>query len=207
MALEPKTLAILDLETTSLPSRNKTVKITELCIWACPINSPKQWRLIDKLLLQINPGITKIEETPSMLTNLTNDDLKVKQPFDASTTELIKLFLKRQQTPILLIAHNGAYFDFPILMQHFENDSLDMEIYCCDSLHTFRNCIERPRLGYGLSSIYSHFFNQNIPNAHTAEADVYALLMCVLRVPNFLTTVKEFCLNHNFKRYVTTNKN
>lgn len=120
---------------------------------------------------------------------LSNDLLKDESPFSQETAKLINSFLHHLKQPICLVAHNGFYFDFPILQKSlFEvGETLPTELLCMDSLAAFRQ-IEaispshmkaEPR-PFQLSSIYRRFYNAKKVDAHHAESDVILLMMCAI---------------------------
>ena len=88
----------------------------------------------------------------------------------------------------VLIGHNSATFDVPILLRNsddnFKNSLTDMNIYFADSLHLVKHLIkdkhkalERETGGYckpNQSSLYTHLFNEQF-DAHGALEDVRAL--------------------------------
>lgn len=67
--------------------------------------------------------------------------------FDSNAVDLIQMFLKRLDTPVCLVAHNGLRFDFPLLKAQIisvKNDSYVLtdcngdSINCTDTLYLFR---------------------------------------------------------------------
>ncbi|GJQ76897.1 hypothetical protein Trydic_g15099 [Trypoxylus dichotomus] len=75
------------------------------------------------------------------LTGLANDLLQLQPTFGADSCEIISKFLALQQGPLCFVAHNGNYFDYPILNAELYNAnwSLFDEILCIDSLQMFRD--------------------------------------------------------------------
>jgi three prime repair exonuclease-1 len=145
------TLAFIDLETTGLPQLefNRT-KITQLSILACSAEHIKELsskhdipRVTYKLTLCFNP-YKLIKLNVMEITGLSNELLEHERKFDENAADLIITFLNHLQQPVLLVAHNGARFDYPILKKHFNalNKSLPESVKCCDSLEIFRKIDE-----------------------------------------------------------------
>ena len=88
----------------------------------------------------------------------------------------------------VLIGHNSATFDVPILLRNsndnFKNSLNDTNVYFADSLHLVKNLIKDKHKalevetgGYckpNQSSLYTHLFNEQF-DAHDASEDVRAL--------------------------------
>ena len=88
----------------------------------------------------------------------------------------------------VLIGHNSATFDVPILVRNsgdnFKDSLTDMNIYFADSLHLVKNLIKDKHKALELetggyckpnqSSLYTHLFNKQF-DAHNALEDVRAL--------------------------------
>ena len=88
----------------------------------------------------------------------------------------------------VLIGHNSATFDVPILLRNsddnFKDSLTDMNIYFADSLHLVKNLIKDKHKALELetggyckpnqSSLYTHLFNEQF-DAHDALEDVRAL--------------------------------
>ncbi|XP_044183398.1 uncharacterized protein LOC122964032 [Acropora millepora] len=88
----------------------------------------------------------------------------------------------------VLIGHNSATFDVPILLrnssENFKGSLIDMNIYFADSLHLVKNLIKDKHKALELetggyckpnqSSLYTHLFNEQF-DAHDALEDVRAL--------------------------------
>lgn len=143
-----KTLAFLDLETTGLPDLEffKT-KITELSIIACPVDhflsDVRYPRVLHKLTLCFNP-YKRIDLKSTEVTGLSNELLEFENKFDKNALKTIEYFLNQLQQPVVLIAHNGNNFDFPLLKKHYDKleGSFPFIVKCCDSLPVFRKIDE-----------------------------------------------------------------
>ncbi|KAG5677082.1 hypothetical protein PVAND_006866 [Polypedilum vanderplanki] len=146
-----KSLAFIDLETTGLPQfESKRIKITQLSIIACTVDHIKELksrhdlpRVLHKLTLCFNP-FKLIKLDVSKITGLSNELLENESKFDENAAALIINFLSRLQHPVMLCAHNGYRFDYPILKTQLTalNTSLPSDIKCCDSFEIFRNIDE-----------------------------------------------------------------
>jgi hypothetical protein len=89
--------------------------------------------------------------------------------------------------PVVLFAHNGNKFDFPILWRHMRAQPDDVlaaikaqfpnGVYTADSLPAAREVIvPAPPAGFKLAPLYQFFFNQLPADTHSAEGDVIALV-------------------------------
>lgn len=76
---------------------------------------------------------------------LYNDELSSQSSFNGNSLNLINSFLSRLSKPICFVAHNGNFFDYPILRTHIESIKAEMDflddIYCVDSLLAFREIL------------------------------------------------------------------
>nr|XP_009860559.1 uncharacterized protein LOC104266336 [Ciona intestinalis] len=182
-----QTHVYFDLETTRL--RNS--KITEICMVAVHIDSMKTPtpdslpRIVDKMVLIVDPG-EMIEQIASELTKLNNHIIResYKPKFNAETTKIMAEFLRRQISPICLIAHNGMKFDFPLLKNHIlasnSNERVFSGIRYADSVRGMRQLHSGPRQSFQLQKVYQRTFPQSIAtNQHQAENDVIKLLKIV----------------------------
>ncbi|KAG8454252.1 hypothetical protein GDO86_000769 [Hymenochirus boettgeri] len=150
MACPVKTFVFFDLEATGLSQ--DLPKVTEICLVAVHISSLENPvtdeagnvqlpRVLDKLCLCVDPRKT-IMEKASSITGLSNKNLDdcEKRPFDLNIIQLIKEFVNRQSQPVCLVAHNGIFYDFPLLKAEFQQqrDDLPTHVLCLDSLKAFR---------------------------------------------------------------------
>ncbi|XP_072015932.1 three prime repair exonuclease 2-like [Amphiura filiformis] len=146
------TFVFLDLETSNLESFDKP-KIIELCMVAIHRNvlynqtdaSGQQHqahlpRVLDKITLCFNPNKSVGPRTYD-LTGLDHFNIaeSAKEIFDEDAAKLMQLFLRRQQQPVCLVAHNGDRFDFRLLRTELKKieQSLDDGVLCADSLIGF----------------------------------------------------------------------
>lgn len=140
-----KTFAFFDLETTGLPDLEffKT-KITELSIVACSVDhfldsNVKIPRILHKLTICFNP-YKRIDLKSTDATGLTNELLEYENKFDKNAMNLLESFIYQLQQPVVLIAHNGNKFDFPLLKKQYDKleGTFPFTTKCCDSLLVFR---------------------------------------------------------------------
>ncbi|KAL3316183.1 three prime repair exonuclease [Cichlidogyrus casuarinus] len=207
-------IVFLDLETTGLHNKPR---ITELCLIAVDRFSieqtePNNLRIVDKLVLTFNPRI-EIEPMASKISNISASQLCRKKDFDSDTCTLIDLYLKRLDPPIILLAHNGFAFDFPILKSElFRVDAsiklVDCKgdpILCADSKKLFgalyselpfqvteetlleeklsdMSVSKKSTKSLKLTDIHTKVFGAVQENAHSAEADCFAILNLVLTI-------------------------
>lgn len=193
-----KTLAIFDLETTGL---NDPIKITELTIVAVSVKhflSSEALRIKHKLTVCFEPE-KELETGAVEITGLNNQLLQEESKFDSNAASLITNFIKKLQQPVCLIAHNGDFFDFPVLENHFDliDAQLPQNLYHCDSLSFFRWADPTEsgiKKSYAQTEIYKRLFNKDPDTSHEAESDVINLLQCVLKhKEQFVWYVNENC--------------
>ncbi|KRT84645.1 hypothetical protein AMK59_554, partial [Oryctes borbonicus] len=139
-----KTFIFFDIETTGLPYEeyNRT-RITEMCFVAVQsdhISLGVYPRIQNKLVLCFNPQ-KMISPRATELTKLANDLLEFQPTFSKDTCEVISRFLALQRGPLCFVAHNGNYFDYPILNAEVDKLGWNLfdEILCIDSLQLFRD--------------------------------------------------------------------
>ncbi|XP_018574679.1 three-prime repair exonuclease 1 isoform X2 [Anoplophora glabripennis] len=141
--MDIKTFVFLDIETTGLPRmENNKTKITELCMVAVEASHIQLGvfpRVQNKLNVCFNPWKLISTESEKM-TGLSNPILEHQSKFSSDTINTINCFLNHNQKPLCFVAHNGTYFDYPILQREVEKsgNSLIDDIVCIDSLHMFR---------------------------------------------------------------------
>ncbi|XP_032066707.1 three prime repair exonuclease 2 [Thamnophis elegans] len=185
-----QTFVFLDIESTGLPRDQP--RIAELCLFAVHQSSlqpspqargPQLPRIIDKLVLCVNP---QKPFTPGAqdITGLSNQKLEqnYKPGINHSLMETLKGFLDRQAGPICLVAHNGLYFDFPLLRKELRQIGTDLpaDTGCLDTLPALKDVLKEPNLSYNLGKLYQYFYREAPSGAHTAEGDVLTLLLVFL---------------------------
>jgi len=153
-----KILVYFDLEATGLKSSGKP-RITELSLVAVNLqdvlelhksitkyretegrNNLRQSleslhpRVINKLSLCFYP-MTTIMPGVTALTGLDNDNLSGQAQFDSEAVKMINTFLSRLPAPVCLVAHNGDYYDYPLLMAEIGKTGAELveDILCVDS--------------------------------------------------------------------------
>ena len=155
---EIKTIVYFDLEATGLKSSGKP-RISELSLVAVNVKdilgyhlkirafkenidveeNMKQIekllpRVLNKLTICVYPMATIVPYVSS-ITGLDNYNLSEQARFDKNTVTFLNSFLCRLPPPVCLIAHNGDFYDFPLLkaeMQKIES-SFSLQIMCADS--------------------------------------------------------------------------
>ena len=93
-----------------------------------------QPRVINKLSLCFYP-MTTIMPGVTSLTGLDNYNLSGQSQFDGDTVNMINSFLTRLPPPVCLVAHNGDYYDYPLLMAEIVRTGAKLveDILCVDS--------------------------------------------------------------------------
>ncbi|KAG9477761.1 three prime repair exonuclease 2 [Eleutherodactylus coqui] len=193
MGAPVKTFVFLDLEATGL--NRDLPKITEICLVAVHVSSLENPvtnesgevqlpRVMDKLCLCVDPG-KPLTEAAANITGLSNDQLydSEKQKFDINLINTINEFVNRQAKPVCLVAHNGFYYDFPLLKTELlhQNEDFPGSMLCLDSLKAFRY-LDDPTAKYvkgrhTLVEIYRRSFGKEPNNSHFAEGDVLTLIL------------------------------
>ena len=142
----PASLVYLDLEATGLRSSGRP-RITELCLVAVraeDLLSPAQARVMGKLCLPVYP-MAIIPPHVTDLTGLDNTNLSGQAPFSKETGELVRGFLARLPTPVCLVAHNGDYYDFPLLRAELVQAGVELPagLRCADSWVGLQQLLDR----------------------------------------------------------------
>ncbi|XP_056396744.1 three prime repair exonuclease 2 [Hyla sarda] len=203
-----KTFVFLDLEATGL--NKDRPKITEICLIAVHVSSLENPvtneagevqlpRVMDKLCLCVDPG-KPLTEGASSITGLSNKNLgnSEKQKFDTTLINAINEFVNRQAKPVCLVAHNGFFYDFPLLKTELleQNEDFPGTMLCLDSLQAFRD-LDSPTSRYikgrhTLTEIYRQNFGKEPNHSHFAEGDVLTLILVficqareILKVPSY----------------------
>ncbi|XP_041448329.1 three-prime repair exonuclease 1 [Drosophila obscura] len=174
---QPKisTFAVLDLETTNLPSYNyNRVGITEMCIYAFEAallkekgkekgyegnkvhvpSLPLPPRVLHKLNVLFQPSMM-VHPDAERTTGLNNYILERESKLDENSGQMILNFLKHLPSPVCLVAHNGWDFDFPIVRKAFANLNLEFSpaLTCVDSLRAFLEIDDKHFIEEGLMKI------------------------------------------------------
>ncbi|CAN7937286.1 unnamed protein product [Ixodes hexagonus] len=186
-----KTLVFFDLETTSLPSAGQRVGITELAFVAVDREhfekqDKPNFRVLNKLTLCIRPE-TYIHPVASEKSGMTNA-LLGNQCLFRDVVPSLRSFLATLPGPVCLLAHNGDYFDFPILrdeLKHAGEGYLGLpDLLCCDTIKALRQIVhalpppkKKGRGGgpHSLDVLYKRFCGRR-SNAHQAEQDCVDLM-------------------------------
>ena len=100
-------------------------------------------RILNSLNLCFNP-MGLIPAKVSEITGLNNFLLENQSKFTASTSSLLNAFLAHLPQPVVLVAHNGDKFDYPLLKSELNkvNSDLDSSILTIDSLPAMRNIFD-----------------------------------------------------------------
>jgi DNA polymerase-3 subunit epsilon len=173
-------LVFLDLETTGVNlSSDRIVEIAMIRI------QPDGTRQVKRKL--INPEMP-IPQASSDVHGITDEMVKDAPTFKQAGNE-IKQFLENCD----LGGYNSNRFDIPLLMEEFLRTGLDVNLSerkMVDVQHIFYSM--EPRT---LSAAYKFYCNQELLNAHSAEADIKAtvdVLMAQLeRYPKLGNTVES----------------
>ncbi len=85
-------------------------------------------------------------------------------------------FLQKHSTvkPVILCAHNGKRYDHRILAHHH----LNFKGQVVDSIDIFKS-VSPGRNSYSLKNLHNELFGSNVPGAHNAMPDIYALLKII----------------------------
>ncbi|XP_031635172.1 three prime repair exonuclease 2-like [Contarinia nasturtii] len=112
-----------DIETTGFPNKTNPPKITEITFIACSkddlLKTPKG--SVPRVLHKLSPIMKPIKGIVTNLTGLSNELLDHVKPMDNNTITLFGSYFNRLNKPICLVAHNGYYFDYPILKAHLRD--------------------------------------------------------------------------------------
>jgi len=82
---------------------------------------------------------------------LNNDNLYQQKDFDSEVGDLVLLFLRRLESPVCLVAHNGSRFDFPLLAAELQSTGCsplllvnNEPVLCVDTWEMFRDLAGDP---------------------------------------------------------------
>ena len=155
---EIKTLVYFDLEATGLKSSGKP-RISEISLVAVNTQDVLDLnlrilehvkkiknddymlqtecllpRVLNKLTICVYP-MAIIMPQVSSITGLDNYNLTGQARFDKNTGDLLNIFLERLPSPVCLVAHNGNFYDFPLLKAELEKAGVELgsRILCIDS--------------------------------------------------------------------------
>ncbi|XP_046552877.1 LOW QUALITY PROTEIN: three-prime repair exonuclease 1-like [Haliotis rubra] len=150
-----QSFVIFDTETTGLPKTGP--KITELCFLGVGrkyLEGSKVAvgpRVTNQLLLCVDPR-KRLEPEAASITGLDNETLADQKPFDTDMVQLMSIFLSRLPKPVCLVAHNGDWFDYPLLVSELRQVSgkLQGDLLCVDSIKAFKT-LENQEAGNGQS--------------------------------------------------------
>ena len=241
-----QTFVFFDLEATGLPSVTRPPRITELCFKALEVEhfSALKPRLLEckdsenfkdilprvanTLKLCFNP-VAMIPEIVTNITGLSNDLLENQSRFKPESVNLLKLFLENLPQPIILVAHNGLKYDYPLMKAELVNiglQNLTDNVYIVDSLaalkHIFNNKLQdqdnlfeddlfekedfnsdimkKKPTSFSLPKLHDHIFGVKPKNSHGAEADVHALIrVCASQAELFVEFAQK---NYDFFKNV-----
>uniref|UniRef100_F6PJD0 exodeoxyribonuclease III n=1 Tax=Monodelphis domestica TaxID=13616 RepID=F6PJD0_MONDO len=196
-----ETFVFLDLEATGLPNAHPEIaEISLFAIHRFSLEHPERDesgtlqlpRVLDKLTLCMCPE-QNFTPKASEITGLSNQNLadNHKAGFDGAVIRALWEFLKRQKSPICLVAHNGFDYDFPLLRTELQRLGADLPggTVCLDTLPALRGLdkahhhstrASHGKKSYSLGNLYRRYFDDEPQAAHSAEGDVYALVMVFL---------------------------
>lgn len=172
-------IVLLDLETTGLIQRDKPYpRIAEVALKMlnkadCSYNS-----LVDPEI-PMPPAATQINHITDEMTST------------APTFHLVALSMIEEissvalpQDRVVIMAHNGAKFDEPILRSEFARCGLSIpnNWIFVDSIPLFKSCIpKQAQQSYSLAALHKRLLHEDIPVSehHRASGDVNALERCL----------------------------
>lgn len=162
------TYVFLDFETTGLVNPH----VTSMSLIALASETSLQ----SKLVTYHNPT-EPITDAAAKLTGLTKSRL---QPFQPFSPDLLLCFLRAQQPPVCLLAHNGNAFDFAILHDALKASALQLppNVYTVDTLDLFR---ELDFGGCRLYQLHQTLFQCPPLVSHDAEQDCITLIKCFFK--------------------------
>lgn len=173
-------LVVLDLETTGLVDENQPLPhIVELAVQNF---DGGQYSSL------VNPEI-HIPEAATKIHNITDEMVASAPSIEAVGRQLVTWgnSFSCPQDIVMFVAHNGEYFDKPILLHWLEDTKIQLlnNWRFGETLPLFKKHLkmgERKHGAYKLESIYKHFFGESIDKHHRVEGDVEALYKCLLQL-------------------------
>jgi DNA polymerase III epsilon subunit-like protein len=170
---------------------------------SCDFSGPYDTRATELAAILLNPDHTSHEfksyikaDKPVSAectdkTGITNDMLVKAPPCPQVLHEFFDFIRIHRTGPVILAAHNGQGFDFPLLMSEMHRWDINLPRtfhechvkYLFDTLTWFRKhvpphmCIKRDdhTASYELGDLYEALYEKRMDNAHEALADTKAL--------------------------------
>ena len=102
-------------------------------------------RVANTLKLCFNPG-AMVPEKVTDITGLSNDLLENQSRFKPESVNLLKIFLENLPQPIILVAHNGLEYDYPLMKAELVNiglQNLTDNVYIVDSLTALKHIFNK----------------------------------------------------------------
>lgn len=179
-------LVFFDLETTGTDtSKDRIVEISLVKLF------PDGKEEINTFL--VNPGIP-IPAEASAVHGITNEDVKDKPSFSQFAPTLLEILANSD-----LCGYNLVKFDFPLLRMEFARNHIDFNIIGVNIIDPMRIFMKNePR---DLTAALKFYCNENLENAHSAEADTIAAKKILLAqiekyadVPNTVSELSTYSL-------------
>ena len=217
--MEIKTLVYLDIEATGLKSSGRP-RISEISLIAAnsqdirclhsritnslvnnniinPVENILP-RVVNKLTLCVYPMAT-VPPLVTDITGLDNYNLDGQARFDENTGFLINSFLARLPSPVCLVSHNGAQYDFPLLKAELEHSGTELryDLLCVDSYVGIKDLFKTDRkfptpTSFSLINLHKHLLGCPPEQSHGAEADCLALMrITALMGEDFLVWIND----------------
>lgn len=190
-----------DIETTGLQRDSEIVQI------ACAsLHKEYEYNSFAVPEKNISAGASKVNKLSTTFRNgqkvllreskVVACDVTPKQGLENFVNFLEETKKESNSKAIVLIAHNGNNFDFPILVNSLVTYSLfarfkKLDVMLLDSLKVFKAKLTN-NYSMSLSKIYGHLFTENF-DAHDANEDVKALSRCINKIiPDIEVFIREF---------------
>jgi hypothetical protein len=160
---------IFDLETTGLiESLNGKIIMPEIV--------QITMREYDTGMLLYNLHNRPLQKLTSFISKLigVTDQMLVDKP-DISKTKGWLASQLRNIVNTTMYAHNGTRFD-AVLMEHYQLIPAEIRVTWKDTIPLIKSHYNGQLKSCALGNVYKQFFNKSIPRAHTALADVDALI-------------------------------
>eukprot|EP00058_Branchiostoma_floridae_P010045 XP_002595533.1 hypothetical protein BRAFLDRAFT_117464 [Branchiostoma floridae] len=198
--IQIQTFVFLDLETTDLRTglEEDEPQVTEISLAAVrrdqllsgttvPPGGASLPRIMDKFTACVRPTHS-IHPKAAEITNLTNQSLGKHRVFDEDLVKSVVHLLNRQEPPVCLVAHNGDWFDFPVLKSELRRSKtaglFPKDVLCVDTMLAMKHLYAGQFRSFSLPRLHENLFGVAPPPevAHTAEGDVITMVKIVKKM-------------------------
>lgn len=186
-------IIFFDLETTGTDI--KTEDIVEICAIKKDTEGNKHvYKKRFKTDIEISQEVIDVH-------GITNDDLKDENYFSFYAEEVYNFFKNCD-----LAGYNCRNFDIPMLFEKLSKEGFNLNIFKINVIDSYEiyNAYEKR----DLNSLYKRFFDEDIENIHSSEADIIATERVfgkqieLYDLPKNISDISKEVLNRSNKEYI-----